>query len=51
MKGEKIQIKDAEVIEGLLKEERDLKVWKKLAFLNAIANHGISFRDTGKHLK
>ena len=48
MKGEKIQIKDAEVIEGLLKEERDLKVWKRLAFLNTIANHGISFEDASK---
>jgi putative transposase len=48
MKGEKIHIKEPGVIKELLRREENLSVWKKLAFLNALANHGIPFEKAAE---
>lgn len=45
MKGEKIRIREPELIGQLLGREEDWGVWRKLAFLNAIANLGIPFEQ------
>lgn len=45
MRGKKIEIKEREQITELLKQEKDWEVWRRLAFLNAIANLGIEFEE------
>jgi transposase len=43
MRGEKIHIEESELIKELLGREENLSVWKRLVFLNTLANHEIPF--------
>jgi transposase len=50
MKGEKIQIEEPRLIKELLRREENLSVWKKLVFLNAMANYKIPFEEAAEIL-
>lgn len=45
MKGERIAVKDPQLVKELLEKEEDWGIWRKLAFLNAIANLKLPFEQ------
>lgn len=45
MKGERIEVKEPQLIKELLEKEEDGNAWRKLALLNAIANLGVPFEQ------